>query len=304
MFTNIRKDVALRQHTTYRIGGPAQYYVSVDNLKELRDALQWCQETGVSWFVLGHGSNILVADEGFPGLVLVLGEGFQHIQFHDEQSVVSAGGGCSLPKLGRRLASNGWAGFEFMNVIPGTVGAAVRINAGTTYEGEMKDCIHAVQVLGPDLLVKTFTRDELNFSYRSSRLTENKAIVLNAAFRLAKRDSVKTIQKKIKRIRDKRNQRHPKNHRNCGSVFKKPEHGKSAGWYIEQTGLKGRRIGGAQVALEHANWIVNAGSATAADVKELIRLIQESVFARFDVMLEREVIYIPEDLRGRDGYGG
>jgi len=292
----IFKNVSLKPLTTYCIGGPAKYFFIAKNIYELFDILNWAKREGIPWFVLGRGSNLLINDNGFPGLVIKLGGDFKKIEINESYGLVSAGGGCSLPKLGITLINKGWSGFEYMCVIPGTIGAAVRINAGTTKEGEIKDRFVSAQVLMPDLQIKTLSANELNFSYRYSNLIKNNGIVLNATFNLETKESPKILKKRIKEIALKRRYKHPRNSKNCGSIFKRPKGKKSAGWYIEQVGLKGTRIGDAQIALEHANWIINLGNARAKDVKALIELAQEKVMKKFNVKLEREVTYVPEDI--------
>ncbi len=292
----ISKNFDLGSRATFRIGGPAKYFFVADSLDELCESLQWAKDNGLPWFLLGRGSNILVSDDGFSGLVVSLGKNFQEINFSKDGRLLTAGGGCALSKVGGILANKGWAGFEFMCVIPGTVGAAVRINAGTGREGEIKDGFHSAEILTPDLEIKTFSENGLNFSYRYSDLIKKGGIVLKASFRLENKKPSDTINKKLTKIAQKRKQNQPGNVKNCGSVFRNPDGEKAAGWYIEQAGLKGMRIGGAQVAPEHANWIVNLGDSTADDVKKIIHHIQKMVLAKFGFALEREVIYIPEDL--------
>jgi UDP-N-acetylmuramate dehydrogenase len=241
------------------------------------------------------GSNVLVSDDGVPGLVIKLGKGFKRIEVDEAKGMISVGGGCPLPRLGMTLMKQGIAEFEYMCVIPGTVGAAVRINAGTK-EGEIKDKFISADILMPDLRIINLSKGDIRFSYRHSDLIENRGIVLSARFQIGGRESPEGIQKRIKEIIAKRKSKQPENPRNCGSIFKNPNGEKPAGWYIEQAGLKSMRKGDAQIATEHANWIVNLGKATAADVKYLIHYAQEKVFDKFGIELIREMIYVPEDI--------
>jgi UDP-N-acetylmuramate dehydrogenase len=295
MNLKLLKDVPLRKLTTYRIGGPAKFFFIANDIHELIDSLAWAKEENVRWFCLGMGSNVLVSDDGFPGLVIRLGDGFRRIETNESKDYFTVGGGCPLPKLGATLTKKGIAGFEYMCVIPGTVGAAVRINAGTK-EGEIKDKFLLADILMPDLRVINLTREGLRFSYRHSDLIGNRGLVLSARFQIRERESPEGIEKRIKEMIARRKSKQPKNPRNCGSVFKNPNGEKPAGWYIEQAGLKGMRKGDAQIATEHANWIVNLGKATATDVKYLIHYAQEKVFDKFGVELRREMIYVPEDI--------
>lgn len=285
----------LKYTTTYRIGGPARYFFVANGIKDLLEALEYSKHAGLPFFLLGGGSNVLISDKGFPGIVIKLGRDFNEIEIGEEEQIVVSGGAVKLPKLGMRLVTNGWGGFEFMCGIPGTVGGAVRINAGTK-GGEIKDNFISAKVLNTDLQISLLDNDKMNFLYRNSSLMGNEGIVLEATFGLKHKRNVKELKRIVKEILLNRKLKQPKNHRNCGSVFKKPKKGKPAGWYIEEAGLKGMRIGNAQVALEHANWIVNLGDAKATDIKMLIQYIQEKVLSKFGVQLEREVLYIPEDL--------
>ena len=295
MNLKLLKDVPLRKLTTYRIGGPAKFFFIANDIHELINSLTWAKEEYVPWFCLGMGSNVLVNDDGFPGLVIKLGKGFKGIEVDEAQGLITVGGGCPLPRLGMTLMKQGIAGFEYMCVIPGTVGAAVRINAGTK-EGEIKDKFLSADILMPDLRGINLTKEGLRFSYRHSDLIGHRGLVLSARFQIGERESPEGIEKRIKEMIARRKAKQPENPRNCGSVFKNPNGEKPAGWYIEQAGLKGMRKGDAQIATEHANWILNLGKATAADVKYLIHYSQEKVFDKFGVELRREMIYVPEDI--------
>ena len=283
----------LANHTTYRIGGPAKHFSFYQTIEDLQNVLGNIIKQGLSWFILGNGSNILVSDDGFPGVVIKLGGEFKKVVFG--QDSVQVGAGVLLPSLSRHCLARGWGGFEFMCGIPGTIGGAVRINAGTK-QGEIRDHIISATVLTPAGEIKTLTKDEMGFSYRHSRLAETRDIVLSATFTKPYAAEKTDIREKIKEVIASRRQKQPRIKRNCGSVFKKPPGGKPAGWYIDQAGLKGYRVGDAIIAHEHANWIVNLGNAKAVDVKAIISHVQETVFQKFGIMLEREVIYVPEDI--------
>lgn len=291
----IIQNFSLKEINTYHIGGTTKYFYIAENIYDLLEVLEWVRREGIYWFCIGKGSNLLISDTGFPGIVIKLGNGFSHIKISENTALVSTGGGCPLIKLGMTLINQGWAGFEYMCVIPGTVGAAVRINAGTQ-EGEIKDKLLSAEVLMPNLEIVNCTVDFFEFSYRYSKIVENQGIVINANFMIEDKEKPENIKKRVQEIALRRKLRQPQNPRNCGSVFKNPTGGKSAGWYIEQTGLKGMRIGDAQIANEHANWIVNLGNATSTDVKNLIHHVQEKVFKKFNIELQREVMYVPEDI--------
>ena len=283
----------MKSHTTFKIGGPAKSFSICNSTDEIQEALSRCRKQGLPWFILGNGSNILVSDGGFRGLVIKLGGDLKNVFFDEE--TVEVGGGALLPTLSRHFLARGWGGFEFMSGIPGTIGGAVRVNAGTK-QGEIKDHFVSAKVLLPNGTVRIISKEEMGFSYRHSTLLKTRDIVLSAKFSMPYLDERENIQEKIKGIIADRRDKQPKNRRNCGSVFKNPPGDKSAGWFIDRAGLKGTRIGDAMVAHEHANWIINLEHAKAEHVKSLIAKIQDEVFRKFGVSLEREVIYIPEDI--------
>lgn len=290
---SLKENIPLAGFTTYRIGGNARFFSEPDTVEELIAVVSWARANGFDWFIIGGGSNILIADDGFPGVVIKLGQSFRSFHIDVENQTVTAGSAVLLPSLGRTLAQNGWEGFVYMCVIPGTVGGAVCVNAGTTNEGEIKDRFVSANVLTEDLNIRSFSCKDLTFSYRNSSLFNSRNIVLSATFRLGRRVGVDSLNRLITKVVRTRKNSQPTVPRNCGSVFKRPSTGKSAGWYIEQAGLKGYQVGDAQVSTEHANWIVNHGNATASDVKSLIELVRSRVHHLFGVELEREVIYVP-----------
>lgn len=284
----------IKEFTTYKIGGCAKHMINCNSPKELQSCLySLVKEKNLPWFILGNGSNILVSDEGFPGVVIKLGGEFKKVVF--DEDTVNAGGGVLLPTLSRHCLSRGWGGFEFMCGIPGTIGGAIRMNAGTR-QGEIKDNFVSATVLTPGGEMKVLSKKDMNFSHRHSKLAGSRDIVLSATFAKPYASDKVDIQKKIKEIIAARRQKQPRNKKNCGSVFKRPSGGKPAGWYIDQAGLKGYQVGDAMVAHEHANWIVNTGNASARDVRDIIAHVQEKVFLKFGIMLVREVIFVPEDI--------
>lgn len=294
--SGMRKDVPLAPLTTYRIGGPARFFLDVEDEIQLAEALEWARREGVTFFLLGGGSNVLVDDAGFPGLVVRLKGSFTSIRTDRAAGLIVAGAGAPLPRLGRTGTKLGFLSYLFLTGIPGTVGGGVRINAGTA-EGEIKDILDWADVFVPGKGVERRPAGEFHFGYRTSSLVaEPETVVLRAAFRLAgpTSDPVKTAEAVTAHLAARR-ARQPQNPRTCGSVFKNPE-GRSAGLLIDQAGLKGLTIGGAEISRKHANWIVNKGDATAEDVRALIADAQEAVFEMHGVRLEREVIYLPENL--------
>ncbi len=247
------------------------------------------------WF-LGRGSNVLIDDAGLPGLTLHLAKSLQGLTRHGD--VLRAGAGVSLPRLAQAAARLGFAGFEFLAGIPGTVGAAVRLNAGA--EGaSLAGVLKRLWVATPQLQLREFTPGELGLSYRSSLLLNFPHwLVVEAEFLLSHPAAPEAIQARMAALIARRKTRQPANPRSCGSVFKNPPGGPAAGRLIEAAGFKGHRLGDAVVSRKHANFILNAGNATAAQVKALMADIQEKVWRTQGVALEREVVWLPEDLNG------
>jgi UDP-N-acetylmuramate dehydrogenase len=292
----IEENYSLKGLTTVRVGGLARFFSIANSLSDLISILEWCKSEGFKWFVLGAGSNIIIDDSGFPGVVIKLGKDFHFIEIDDKNRIVKAGSAILLPKLGISLALRGWAGFEYMYGIPGTLGGAVRQNAGTTKEGCIGDNIETVKVLKASMDIKEYRNTDMEFLYRHSVLCSKKEIVLEVCFKLGDKKDIKYMKESITQILNSRRQRQPKNRYNFGSVFKNPNGCKSAGRYIDNLGLKGFRVGDAQVSYEHANWIVNIGNAKSEDVKKLISLIQQKAIQEFGINLQREVLYVPEDV--------
>jgi UDP-N-acetylmuramate dehydrogenase len=287
-------DFPLGPLTTWKIGGPARYLAAPADLEDVFGLMGLAVDRGWPLFFLGRGSNVLIDDGGLPGLTLHLARSLQAIELHGE--TLKAGAGAPLPRLAQAAARLGWAGFEFLAGIPGTVGAAVRLNAGA--EGEsLAGVLKRVRVATPRLQLLELTAAELNLGYRSSLLLNFPHwLVVEAEFTLGQPASPEAIQARMAELRVRRRARQPANPRSCGSVFKNPPGGPAAGWLIEAAGFKGRRRGDALVSRKHANFILNAGHASAAQVKGLIHEIQEKVWRTQGVALEREVVFLPEDL--------
>ena len=288
-------DCPLSNYTSFAIGGPAVALVIAEDQGELSELLDFFQRRQVPWRIIGNGTNLLVRDEGFPGVIVQLGQVFEQIEFdsgRDDGTVqVMAGGGCGLARLAMACIEKGLAGLEFAVGIPGTVGGAVIMNAGA-WGGDIASILEEVILLAPEgrtLLV----RRELNFSYR--RWTDypkyaGRAVVIGATFNLAQDDPA-GVRRRSQQLLEKRRASQPKGKGNAGSFFRNPE-GDSAGRLIEASGLKGKRVGGAMVSEEHANFLVNTGEATANDVLTLMRLIQAKVKGDSGVELEPEVHFI------------
>lgn len=280
--------------TTWKIGGPAKYLATAAGLEEVFRLMALAQERGWPLFFLGRGSNLLIADAGLPGLTLHLARSLQILSRRGD--TLRAGAGVSLPRLARTAAALGFSGFEFLAGIPGSVGAAVRLNAGADGR-DLAAVLSRVWVATPQLQLLEFRVGELGLDYRSSRLLYFPHwLVVEAEFLLSTPAPPEAVRRRLRELQTARRARQPANYRNCGSVFKNPQAGPAAGLLIEAAGCKGLRRGGAQVSRKHANFILNQGQATAAQVKALIAEIQERVWRTQGVALEREVVILPDDL--------
>lgn len=292
----ILSDQSLSDFTTFRIGGRARWFARPRNVGELREALSFASSEGLKIFTLGGGSNLLIDDAGFDGLVIKLEGDFATLDVDPVEETVTAGGGVRLKKLGRIVSGMGYGGFVFMAGIPGTVGGAVAMNAGTR-EGDVASVCVWAEVCDYAGKVRRLSADELGFGYRDSHLRrEKRLIVTRACFRLGEIGDRQELLARIRESLLERASREPRNRRNCGSVFKAAADGTPAGLLIDRAGLKEARIGDAMIALEHANWIVNMGGAASSDVKALVSLAGERVKQLFGVDLQREVVYLPDDL--------
>jgi len=287
-------DFPLAPLTTWRIGGAAARLAAPADLDDVWRLMRLAQDRGWPLFFLGRGSNVLIDDAGLPGLTLHLAKSLQNLTRRGD--TLRAGAGVSLPRLAQAAAKLGFTGFEFLAGIPGTVGAAVRLNAGA--EGQtLAGVLKRVWVATPQLQLLELTPSELSLGYRASLLLNFPHwLVVEAEFHLAHPAGPQAIQARMAKLIAIRKTRQPANPRSCGSVFKNPAGGPAAGWLIEAAGFKGHRLGDALVSRKHANFILNHGHATAAQVKALIADIQEKVWRTQGVALEREVVWLPEDL--------
>ena len=271
-------------HTTFRIGGPAKIFVTPEDRRELAAVLALCRKEGCPWTILGNGSNLLVSDSGFAGVVIQIGKGFDQIAIEGEQ--MAAGAGALLAQAARQACRAGLSGLEFATGIPGTIGGAVVINAGA-YGSEMKDILLSAQVLTEDGSQREVSAGELELGYRTSSILRNGWIVLGVRLRLQKGDP-ETIGQRVRELTAARKAKQPLEYPSAGSTFKRPE-GFFAGKLIQDAGLKGFQIGGAQISEKHSGFVINRGGATASDVMELCRQVSEKVKAQSGVELEMEV---------------
>jgi UDP-N-acetylmuramate dehydrogenase len=285
----------LAPHTSWRIGGPARYYREVAHPDDLRAALTWARERDLPVFLLGGGTNTLIRDAGFPGLVLRYVASDWHIQAHmeDERGTLCVQAGAPMAGTVRRIAAQGWGGLEWAEGLPGTVGGAVFGNAGC-YGGDIAGALERAWVLVGDE-VELWTVGDMNYTYRSSRLktqarqqaTSSAPVVLAADLKVQRADP-RELAAAMARTAAARKERTPWG-RSCGSVFKNPPTSASAGQLIDRAGLKGQRIGAAEISTKHANYIVNLGGASSDDVLHLIDLVHSTVQRQFGIDLELEV---------------
>lgn len=286
---NVKVQEPMKNHTTFRIGGPADYYLCPHSTEELQKILQICRENKIEFFILGNGSNLLVSDKGYRGVVIQLWKNFSDIVTEDDAIAVKAG--ALLSKVAAEALEAGLTGMEFASGIPGTMGGAVMMNAGA-YGGEMKDIIKEVTVLTKEGEILTLSQEEMNFGYRTSVVKEKGYVVISVVLQLKKGDR-EEICKLMNDLKERRVTKQPLDMPSAGSTFKRPE-GYFAGKLIMDAGLRGFSVGGAQISEKHCGFVVNKGEATAADVLGLIKEVQKRVQEKFGVALEPEVKFLGE----------
>jgi UDP-N-acetylmuramate dehydrogenase len=287
----IKAYIPLANLTSFRVGGPAEWYVAPRTHDELQASFEWAQTEGLPITLLGAGSNLLISDRGLPGLVI----GTRRLrQLHCDASTgqVTVSAGEPLPRLAWQVAGRGLQGLEWAVGIPGTVGGAVVMNAGA-HGGCTADLLVNAQVLMPDGTLHTFTPDQLGYAYRTSILQNKNWLVTQATFQLKPGADPAQVTAETSVHLNQRRASQPYHLPSCGSVFRNPNQYK-AGWLLEQVGLKGYQIGGAQIAQRHANFILNCGSAKANDIFQLIRHAQQAVNHQWNLCLEPEVQILGE----------
>ena len=275
----------MSRHTTFKVGGPARYYLIPENTGEVRAAIDFADERELPYMVVGRGSNLLFSDREYHGVIIEIGESFSDMSIHLNNTVVVKSG-MTLTNMASRLARMGLAGFEFAGGIPGTVGGAIVMNAGA-YGGEIKDTLVEVTVMNEKGELVKLDADELELSYRHSILQEKNWIVLSGTFTFGS-GSQDEIRAQIQEYNKRRREKQPLEYASAGSTFKRPE-GYFAGKLIEDAGLKGYHIGGARVSDKHAGFVINTGDATASEIHSLIEHVKRKVLEKSGVMLEPEV---------------
>lgn len=286
---NVLTDEPLKNHVTFRVGGAADYFVSPESAEEVQKIILLCKEAGMPYYILGNGSNLLVSDQGYRGVIIQIYKSMSEISVKGE--FVTAQAGALLSAIAAKAAGESLAGFEFASGIPGTIGGAAVMNAGA-YGGEMKDVLEQVTVLTKEGELLTIPREELNMGYRTSKVAKNQYIVLEVVIHLAHGEQEK-IREKMNELKEKRTTKQPLEYPSAGSTFKRPE-GYFAGKLIEEAGLRGFQVGGAQVSEKHCGFVINKDNATASEVRELLRQVSERVKANSGVTLEPEVKMLGE----------
>lgn len=285
----IRQNEPMKNHTTFRVGGPADIFLT-PSAEELPAVLSVCREEQMPVTVIGNGSNLLVGDQGIRGVVICIGFGMRGIRVDGEKIFLEAG--VTLAAVAQQAAKAGLTGLEFASGIPGTFGGAVVMNAGA-YGGEMKDVIVSVRVISEDGEILTLSKEELDLSYRHSVIPERGYLVIDGELLLTREKDPDQITERMEELKKKRIEKQPLEYPSAGSTFKRPE-GYFAGKLIMDAGLRGFSVGGAAVSEKHCGFVINTGDATAEDVTELIRQVAERVKAQSGVTLEPEVKLLGE----------
>lgn len=281
---NVKIDEPMKLHTTFRVGGPADFFVLPQTKEEIRDIICLCRHENVPYYIVGNGSNLLVGDQGYRGVILQISRKMNAIEVQGDR--ITAQAGALLSQIASKALDVGLAGFEFASGIPGTLGGACMMNAGA-YGGEMREVLASVAVMTQEGEFVRLGADELELGYRTSVFAKKGYIVLEADILLEAGDK-EAIRERMEELKQKRNEKQPLEYPSAGSTFKRPE-GYFAGKLIEDAGLRGFRVGGAQVSEKHCGFVINKGQATAEDVMELMRQVSERVESKFGVRLEPEV---------------
>jgi len=289
---HIRLDEPMEYHTSLHIGGKADFYITPTDVEELKAVVCLCKNENMPYYIMGNGSNLLVSDLGYRGVILQLGDEFSRAWVNEE--TITAQAGILLARLANVAADQSLTGFEFASGIPGTLGGAVTMNAGA-YDGEMKQCLTGARVMDEEGNVKELTLDELELGYRTSILQKENYILLEADIRLS-RGEEQLIRQKMNELNAQRREKQPLDKYSAGSTFKRPV-GYFAGKLINDAGLRGYQVGGAAVSEKHCGFVINKDNATAEDFLSVIRDVIRIVDEKFGVQLEPEVKFLGEAMK-------
>lgn len=288
--SRIIKDAPMKEHTSFKVGGNTALLIMPQSIDELLFVISVCKLHNVKYYILGNGTNLIVKDSGYDGVIIKLSEFFNKISI--EGNRITAQAGALISAVSAKAAQNALSGLEFASGIPGTVGGAIVMNAGA-YGGEMSQVVERVKAFDSEGNIVELTEAELKFSYRNSIFQERPYIVLEAEMKLENGD-MEIIKNTMKDFTERRTKKQPLSYPSAGSIFKRPE-GYYAGKLIEEAGLKGLALGGARVSPLHAGFIINEGNATSEDIIDLIAVVQSTVNEKFNVMLEPEVKILGSD---------
>lgn len=287
---NIKVDEPMKKHISFKVGGPADFLVKPKTEEELRNVVEFAKKENVPFIVIGNGSNLLVKDGGIRGIVIELSDNFNNYEI--DGNIIKAQSGALLAIIGRNAMKNSLTGFEFAAGIPGTLGGALAMNAGA-YGGEMKQVVKTVRLMDRDGNIFELSNEEMKFEYRRSLLTTKDYIVLSAVIELQP-GNVEEIKEIMADYSNRRSTKQPLNFPSAGSTFKRPE-GHFAAKLIDDCGLRGLNLRGAQVSDKHCGFVINSGGAAAKDILDLMFIVKSTVNAKFGIMLEEEVKILGED---------
>ena len=288
---NILFDELMSKHTTFKVGGPAECYIKIDNIKDLRNILKFAKTNNININILGNGSNVLVSDKGIKGVVLNIKFNKIEMMNYDCKIYANIGAGVKVSILAHLLLKNEITGFEELSGIPGTIGGAIKMNAGA-HGKEFKDIVNTVTCMGYDENIKQFENKDMNIGYRKSMLKDKKYIVLEVGMQFEK-GIEKNIKEKMDEYKKYRKEKQPIEYPSAGSTFKRGEDYITAK-LIDEAGLKGYSIGGAEVSEKHAGFIINKGNATAKDILNLIEYVKNTVYEKFNKKIELEIEFMGE----------
>lgn len=281
----ILRQEPMRLHTTFRVGGPAALFLELQSEQEFRDILTLLHAEEEDYFTVGNGSNLLISDTGYNGVILHPSKNFGDVRVEGERLICESG--ATLAAIARTALEQELTGFEFAAGIPGSLGGAIVMNAGA-YDGEMKQVVETVKLITPEGEIITKDSEEMEFSYRHSILKEKPYLVLSVTIKLRKGEK-EQIKARMEELAQKRREKQPLEYPSAGSTFKRPE-GDFAAKLIQDAGLRGLMVGGAQVSEKHCGFVINKDQATAKDIYELMKRVQEQIKEKYGVMLEPEVI--------------
>lgn len=286
---NVEVNVPMSKYTTFKVGGPADYLVTPSTSEQIKEIIQSCNQYKIKYYILGNGSNVLVRDSGFNGVIIKLHKKFSNYKI--DNKMITAQAGITLLQLAKVAGENSLSGLEFASGIPGTLGGAVTMNAGA-YNREMSQVLLSAKVLDDKDEIRTLSLEQLELGYRTSIIIKNKYTLLEATMKLIEGDK-QLIQNEVDELMNRRREKQPLDYPSAGSTFKRPT-GYFAGKLIMDAGLSGYRIGDACVSPKHCGFIINLGHATANDIIELIDYIKNKVYEKYQVILEPEVKILDE----------